>query len=177
MLKPLLVLTMALGAQGLFAQAPIGVRGVMQETWPTAASGTLQDGWGGTAYLVLDNGECLVGVVWGTDGTTAWHGAVGIGKGGRYTLAFNPKPGVGFQDTFTIESTNSAFPMPPGRIGLNGNQGSAKIVAGTGRFQNAEGTFLVRGSWMDVPVGLPNGLLAVCNCDISGTISKVLPAP
>lgn len=177
MLRHLLVLTMALGSQGAFAEAPIGVRGVIQETFPATASGVAFDGWGGRIYLTLDNGEGLVGWFWGTDGDTIWHGPVGVGKGGSFTFAFNPLPGGGFQDTFTTETTNATFPMPPGRLGLAAYQGTTRIVSGTGRFQNAEGTFLINGSWMGLPDGLPNGLLAICNCDVSGTISKVLPAP
>lgn len=176
MLRHLLVTAAVLCAPFVRAEAPIAVRGLTQQTFPATLSGAPYEGWGGNIYLYLDNGEELIGKFWGSDGNVSLNGSVGVGKGGFFVFAFNPLPGGGFRDTFTTDTTNCTFPMPMGRLGLAAYHGTTRIISGTGRFANAEGTFLLNGSWMGLPEGMPGGLLAICNCDVSGTLSKVLPA-
>lgn len=178
MLKSFLILALAAGCQLAIGQDCVGVRGLAQAMLPTDKPLHDIDGWGGPVYLTLDTGEVLVGVFSGQDGDATWHAHVGVGKGGSYTFAFNGRGGGLYLDTFTTSVTNATYPIPNGHNEVGVYQGSHKIVSGTGRFINASGTILVRGTWM---VAWPLADLGITpfgfwNPDITGTICNVLPA-
>ena len=120
-----------------------------------------------------------MGVFSGQDGVGAWHSpqnAMGLGKGGSYTFAFNRQSNGTYLDTFTTFVTNATFPCPPGQIGFGSYQGSHKIIAGTGRFRNATGTLLISGTYVWLPQAGGTVEVGYWNPDITGTICNVLPA-
>jgi hypothetical protein len=78
-------------------------------------------------------------------------------------------------DSFTYEVSQAVFPSPPGKGGLgryNGN--TAKIIRGTGRFQNASGNLNDTGPYIAWPDGAsPIGFSGRWNGEVSGNICGI----
>src|SRR5512138_2422336 len=66
------------------------------------------DEWSGPLYGSLD-GEVLLGIIAGHDGDVTWHGAIGQGRGGSYTIGFGCVSGDPSEctDTLTFEVPHS----------------------------------------------------------------------
>jgi hypothetical protein len=131
------------------------------------------DIWGGLLYGML--GEELIpqGALSGNDGQDTWHGAIGIGRDGSYTVCVN-YPAC--SDSFTYEVHNAVFPFPPGKaVGFYiGN--TAKIATGTGRFISATGNLNVSGpafAWPDSDPSNPLGARGRWNVQLSGKVCGV----
>ncbi len=120
-----------LGPPAQAQQACTELRALGQATLPTPHPLLPTDVWGGDVYGNL-GGQFVTGIFSGNDGNTMGHGVTNQGRDGSYTFVFGP-------DSFTIEVPHAAWPFPPGKGGLGYYRGAAKIVQGTGRFQNASG--------------------------------------
>ena len=144
---------------------------IAQAWLPTSTRLAPTDTWGGPLFGFL-GGDLLVGVLSGNDGDETWRPHMGAGTGGAYTVC------VGYPtctDSFTYEVPHSVFPIPPGKGGLVPYYGNtAKIVHGTGRFQNASGNLNVNGPafvWPDS--GSPFGVSGRWNPAISGKVCGI----
>jgi hypothetical protein len=116
--------------------------------------------------------DVFLGVVSGNDGDETFRQHMGEGRGGAYTVC------VGYPactDSFTYEVPHAVFPIPPGKGGIVPYYGNtAKIVHGTGRFQNASGNLNVNGPafvWPDS--GSPFGVSGRWNPAISGKVCGI----
>jgi hypothetical protein len=185
-----LVLTLAAGivlwpTLGSGAQAKQGCKSleaIGQATLPSSTPfvGLPVDIWGGPLYVMLD-AQFVPGIFSGNDGTDRWHGAIGQGKNGSYTVGINCTAPMTrgsvytCPDTFTYQVPNAVFPIPRGKNGLViyiGN--TAKIVGGTGMLQGATGNLNVRGpaiAWDDTTS--PIGVSGRWNPEISGDICGI----
>jgi len=98
----------------------VSFQAISQATLPSSTPLTPTDVWGGPLYGMLGS-EVFLAVTSGSDGQDSWHGAIGQGRGGTYTIC------IGYPactDSLTYEVPTSVFPMPPGKGGLgryNGN--------------------------------------------------------
>jgi hypothetical protein len=132
------------------------------------------DLWGGPLYGMIGSELLPQGVLSGNDGQDSWHGAIGIGRGGSYTVCTNYPV---CSDTFTYEVPNAVFPAPPGQGGLMRYIGNtAKIVQGTGRFLSASGNLNITGpaiAWPDNSPNNPIGFLGRWNAELSGKVCGV----
>lgn len=106
-------------------------RAVGQATLPTPHPLKPDDVWGGDVYGSL-GGQFVSGIFSGNDGNTTQHGITGMGRDGSYTFVLGT-------DSFTMEVHHAAWPFPLGKVGLGYYRGTAKIMQGTGKFQNATG--------------------------------------
>jgi hypothetical protein len=153
----------ALGPRAQAQQACTPFRAVGQASLPTPHPMLPTDTWGGDVYGSL-GGEFLSGIFSGNDGDQSWQGAGGTGKNGLYKFVFG-------SDSFTME-VHAAFGFPPGKVGLGDYSGQAKIVQGTGRFENASGNLKWAGPFI---VWSPDGenFYGRFNPDIRGNICGV----
>jgi hypothetical protein len=153
----------ALGPRAQAQPACTEFRAIGQATLPTPHPLLPTDTWGGDVYGSL-GGEFLSGIFSGNDGNQSWQGAGGTGKNGSYTFVFG-------SDSFTME-VHAAFGFPPGKVGLGDYKGAAKIVQGTGRFENASGNLQWAGPFI---VWSPDGenFYGRFNPDIRGNICGV----
>jgi hypothetical protein len=178
-------LTLAVGIVlwllGSEAQAQPGCKSfeaIGQASLPSSTPlGLTFDVWGGPLYAML-GGEFLgVSAVFsGNDGEETFRSHVGQGRGGSYTVGVNCNPGLFYSctDTFTYEVPNAVFPSPPGQAGLLFYIGNtAKIVAGTGRFEGASGNLNVRGPAIVWPDSNPFGVSGRWDPEISGDICGI----
>ncbi len=153
----------ALGPRAQAQQACTEFRAVGQATLPSPHPLLPTDTWGGDVYGSL-GGEFLSGIFSGNDGNTWDHGVGSTGKSGFYTFVFG-------SDTFTME-VHAAFRFAPGKVGLGEYRGAAKIVQGTGRFENASGNLDWAGPFI---VWTPDGenYYGRYNAEIRGNICGV----
>jgi len=146
----------------------LSFRGIYQASYD-AVSG----GWPGTLYAFLGEKELLIGTIVASEpGSSSHTGVTGHDKDVSVTWAF-----TGVDGTFTQEQ-HGTYPMPPGKSGLGYYNGVAKIVSGTGRFQNASGTTTFGGPYLLWPIepSNPNSALAGrWNAEVSGKICDVQP--
>jgi len=163
------------------AQAQPGCKSFVAIAHATVPSSTplglTVDVWGGPLYGML-GGEFLFGVLSGNDGVDLFHGTIGQGRGGSYTVGVNctapvtPDTNYTCTDSFTYEVPNAVFTKPPGFGRYNGN--TARIVGGTGRFQFASGNLNVTGPFIAWPdSNSPFGLSGRWNSELSGQVCGV----
>ncbi len=121
----------AVGSRVQAQSACMEFRAVGQAILPTPHPLKPDDVWGGDAYGTL-GGQFITGIFSGNDGIGNEHGVPGMGRDGLYTFVFGT-------DSFTMVVHHATWPFPPGKVGLGYYRGTAKIMQGTGRFQNASG--------------------------------------
>jgi hypothetical protein len=153
----------ALGSRAQAQQACTEFRAIGQEALPTPHPLLPTDTWGGDVYATL-GGDFLSGIVSGNDGDMSSQGVGVTAKNGFYTYVFGT-------DSFTVEE-HAAAGWAPGKVGLGDFRGEAKIVAGTGRFENASGNLTVAGPFI---VWSPDGenYYGRFNAEIHGSICGV----
>lgn len=146
------------------------IRGVYQSQYDANAGG-----WLGELSVLLDDKELLIGkIVAATPGVTIRAGAAGYDKGGYLTWAF----GSG-ADTFRTGDQHGMFIISVEGTGVGQYSGSARIVAGSGRFVNAAGSYTWSGRyllWRSDPNDPNSALQGRWNADFNGTVCNVLPA-
>jgi hypothetical protein len=124
--------------------------GIAQASLPTSTPLAPTDIWGGPLHATL-GGEFLgtSAVLSGNDGEETWYEeqAVGVGKGGLYTVCIDHPACL---DTFTYEVPMSIFPNPPSDLGIYIGY-EVSIVKGTGKFAGASGNLRFRGPFIAWP--------------------------
>jgi hypothetical protein len=147
---------------------------VLPSSTPFAPPEANKDVWGGPLFGMLGT-EFVVGVLSGNDGEKSANGNIGQGLRGSYTVGFNCTELGGIYtcaDTFTYEVPIAVWTRPPGFGRYVGS--TARIVAGTGRFQSASGYLTVYGifgGWPDAASRI--GMSGRWNPEISGQVCGV----
>jgi hypothetical protein len=100
------------------------------------------------------------------------HGTIGMGKDTIYKACFGQ---IGdCTHSFTYEAKNAVWQYQPGKVGMGYYQAnSAKIVQGTGRFQNASGNLNVAGPFIVWTPDNGNTWLGRWNAEIKGHICGI----
>jgi hypothetical protein len=129
----------------------------------------------GTFYGFLGE-ERLTGVlVGGEPGSSSHTGVTGHDKNVIVTWEYTGSKGT--LGTMTTEQ-HGVYPVPPGKAGLGYYNGIAKIVSGTGIFENSSGSITFAGPYILWPVDPLNpnlGLDGRWNAEITGKVCGAVP--
>lgn len=124
----------ALGPQVYAQQGCASFRALSHLVLPSAHPLSDTDTWGGDVWGTLGS-EFLTGYVTGNDGNVVGHKNSNQATNGVYVYTFAGG------DTFTAVVEHAVFNFPVGKAGFGQYKGHETIVAGTGRFQYASGSF------------------------------------
>ena len=137
----------ALGPQVQAQQGCASLRALAHLVLPSAHPLNDSDTWGGEVWGTLGS-EFLSGYLTGNDGNVVSHKNPNQATNGQYVFTFAGG------DSFTVVVEHALFNFPVGKVGFGQYKGHETIVAGTGTFQYASGSFDVEAPFI---VWTPDG--------------------